>query len=71
MMKKIYLVMLSLLSTCGLLAQGPSAGVFRIVSEEYNAAITEDFVNGTLSCTAVGGDEAYEQMWKLIPNGNN
>ena len=73
MKKKIYLFVLSVLSACGLYAQyvAPSEGVFRIVSVEYDAALTEDFVNGTLHCSAVGGDDAYEQMWKLIPNGNN
>lgn len=49
----------------------PSGGVFRIVNVEYNAAMTEDFINGTLRCTAVGADSDYEQLWKLIPSGNN
>ena len=72
MKKKIYLLVLLALCVCGLRAQvAPSEGVFRIVSVEYDAALTEDFVNGTLSCSAMGGDEAYEQMWKLVPSGNN
>lgn len=48
----------------------PSEGVFRIVNVEYNAAMTEDFINGTLRCTEKGADTDYEQLWKLIPSGN-
>lgn len=74
MKKKIYLFVFSLLSVCGLYAQQyvePSEGVFRIVSVEYDAAITEDFVSGKLACTDKSGDEAYEQMWRLVPNGSS
>ena len=72
MRKKIYLLTLLFLSICGVRAQyvAPSEGVFRIVNVEYNAAMTENFVNGKLQCAAIGDADDYEQMWALKKNGN-
>ena len=72
MKRKIYLFTLLVLSVCGLRAQyvAPSEGVFRIISVEYNAAMTENFVSGKLSCTAIGDADDYEQMWVLKKSGS-
>ena len=73
MKKRFYTLFLSILSVCGVLAQyvAPSEGVFRIISVEYGAAITENFVNGKLQCAAIGDADDYEQMWVLKKSGSN
>ena len=72
MKKKLYLFVLFALGVCGLRAQyvAPSEGVFRIINVEYNATITENFVNGKLQCAAIGDADDYEQMWMLKANGS-
>ena len=73
MKKKFYLFILLALGVCGLRAQyvAPTEGVFRIISVEYNAAITENFVSGKLQCAAIGDADDYEQMWVLKSSGSN
>ena len=73
MKKRFYTLFLSILSVCGVFAQyvAPSEGVFRIISVEYGAAITENFVNGKLQCAAIGDADDYEQMWVLKKSGSN
>ena len=73
MKKRFYSLFLTFLSFCGAFAQyvAPSEGVFRIISVEYKAAITENFVSGKLQCAAIGDADDYEQMWVLKKNGSN
>ena len=58
MKKRFQLLVLSVLCAVFAHAQyvAPTEGVFRIVNVAYNAALTEDFLNHTLHCTATIGD---------------
>ena len=72
MKKRFQLLVLSVLCAVFAHAQyvAPTEGVFRIVNVAYNAALTEDFLNHTLHCTATIGDrDDYEQLWILKTQG--
>ena len=72
MKKKIYALILSILSVCGAYAEyvAPSEGVFRIINVEYNAALAEFYVSNTLYTSQIGDASDFDQLWFLKKSGN-
>ena len=67
MKKRFQLLALSVLCVAFARAQyvDPTEGVFRIVNKQFGTARTENMLEGSLSCTAIGDDDDCEQFWIL------